>query len=136
MKKINIFLDDERDPSYVKNKLGDNYPSDWIIIRNYFDFIETINKNLHNINLISFDHDIKSFDENNNEFTGKDGVDYIINKCLDNGITFPNWYVHTNNPSGRDNIIGVILNYLKYIEGKKINWIYYYSGIINNKIVT
>ena len=53
MKNINIFLDDERDPSYVKSPMGKDYPNDWVIIRNYFDFVKFIDKNLEDIRKIS-----------------------------------------------------------------------------------
>jgi hypothetical protein len=39
------------------------------------------------------------------------------------------------NNTGRPNIIGSILNYLKHIENKNLNWKYYNSGIINGKII-
>jgi len=135
MRNINVFLDDERDPSYIKVALGQNYPNDWVVIRNYFDFVKFIDKNFENINLISFDHDIASYDKNNKEWTGKDAADYLIQKCLDTGLPFPNFYVHTMNNTGRPNIIGSILNYLKHIENKNLNWKYYNSGIINGKII-
>mgnify|MGYP003346488630 CR=1 FL=1 len=51
MKTINIFLDDERQPIYVKNKLGSLYPENWVVINNYFDFTDFIDKNLDNLDL-------------------------------------------------------------------------------------
>ena len=85
--------------------------------------------------LVSFDHDISSFDKNGKEWTGKDATDYLIGKCLDQGLTFPDFFVHTMNTAGRPNIIGSILNYLKHVENKKIDWRYYNSGIINGQII-
>lgn len=132
---MNIFLDDERDPKYVKSMMGKYYPQDWIIARNYFDFCKLVDQNLDSIKIVSFDHDIASYDTDGKEWTGKDATDYLINKCLDTGQKFPSWFVHTSNTSGRPNIIGAILNFLKYIEGKKIDWRYYNSGIINGEII-
>ena len=128
-------MDDERQPTYVKNNLGKLYPENWIVIDNYFSFIKLIDENFDNIGLISFDHDISSFDKNNKEWTGKDAVDYLIQKCLDTGKPFPNFYVHTMNNVGRPNIIGAILNYLKHVENKNVDWKYYNSGIINNQVI-
>jgi hypothetical protein len=132
---MNIFLDDERDPKYVKSMMGKCYPQDWVIARNYFDFCQLVDQNLASIKLVSFDHDIASYDKSGKEWTGKDAADYLINKCLDTGHKFPSWFVHTSNTSGRPNIIGAILNFLKYIEGQKIDWRYYNSGIINGEII-
>ena len=135
MKPINIFLDDERDPQFVKNKLGDNFPQDWKVIRNYFDFVNFVDQNFDNIKLVSFDHDIQSFDQSGKEFTGKDAADYMITKCLDTGRDFPDFYVHSMNNTGKQNILGIILNYLRKVEGKKIDFMYYNSGIVNNQIL-
>ena len=63
-------------------------------------------------------------------------ADYLINFCLDNNKKFPDWYAHTDNTSGRQNIIGAILNYLKVVEGVDIsNFRYFHNGIFNNKFV-
>ena len=81
------------------------------------------------------DHDISSFDKDGKEWTGKDAADYLVDKCLDTGLTFPDFFVHTMNNVGRPNIIGTILNYLKHGENKQIDWKYYNSGIINNQVI-
>jgi len=135
MKKINIFLDDERDPTYVKDNLGNLYPEYWTIVRNYFDFVDFVDENIENIDLVSFDHDISTFDEKGKEWTGKDAADYLINKCIDSNRKFPNFYVHTMNVSGRPNIISTILNFLKHIENNKLDFKYYNSGYINGKVL-
>lgn len=132
---MNIFLDDERHPTYIKNQIGSSFPDDWIVARNYFDFCRLVDDNLEQIKLVSFDHDIASFDQEGKEWTGKDAADYLINKCLDSGRKFPDWFVHTSNTSGRPNIIGSILNFLKHIQSESIDWRYYNSGIINGKII-
>ena len=63
---MNIFLDDLRVPNMSHNSgkgLGTTYSDEnkWIIVRNYFDFIDLINKNFDDINLISFDHDLACY---------------------------------------------------------------------------
>lgn len=135
MNKVNIFLDDERQPEFIKDKIGKLYPKDWILVTNYFDFIKIVDDNIGSINLVSFDHDISSFDTNGKEWTGKDAVDYLIGKCLDNNRKFPDFYVHTMNVAGRQNIIGVILNYIKHVDKININWKYYNNGFIKNNII-
>jgi len=135
MRNINLFLDDERQPNFVKNKMGKYYPENWVVIDNYFDFTKYVDENFEKIKLVSFDHDISSFDKRGKEWTGKDAADYLIGKCLDTQLPFPDFFVHTMNTAGRPNIIGAILNYLKHVENKKIDWKYYNSGIVNGEII-
>ncbi len=137
---MNIFLDDLRSArmSHTKGKgLGDAYSSDdkWVIVRDYFDFIDLINNHFDDIDLISFDHDLACY-KDDEEFTGKTAVDYVINYCLDHNKKFPSWYAHTDNTNGRQNIIGAILNYLKVVEGIDISkFRYYHNGIVNGLAV-
>lgn len=136
----NIFLDDIRIPSMshnVSKGLGVYYSDKdkWIIVRDYFDFIDLVDKHFDEIDLISFDHDLACY-KDGVEYTGKSAVDYLINYCLDNNKKFPDWYAHTDNTSGKRNIIGAILNYINKVEGKDItNFRYYHNGIVNNKPV-
>ena len=136
----NIFLDDIRIPSMshnVSKGLGVDYSDKdkWIIVRDYFDFIDLVDKHFDEIDLISFDHDLACY-KDGVEYTGKSAVDYLINYCLDNNKKFPDWYAHTDNTSGKRNIIGAVLNYINKVEGKDItNFRYYHNGIVNNKPV-
>ena len=135
-----VFLDDIRIPSMshnVSKGLGVDYSDKdkWIIVRDYFDFIDLVDKHFDEIDLISFDHDLACY-KDGVEFTGKSAVDYLINYCLDHNKEFPDWYAHTDNTSGRQNIIGAINGYLKAIEGKDItDFRYYHNGIVNGKFV-
>jgi hypothetical protein len=137
---MNIFLDDIRIPSMSHNVdkgLGVDYSdkNKWVIVRDYFEFIDLIDKNFDKINLISFDHDLACY-KDGVEYTGKSAVDYLIDYCLDNNKKFPDWYAHTDNTSGKRNIIGAVLNFLDKVEGKDItNFRYYHNGIVNNKPV-
>mgnify|MGYP005863958083 CR=1 FL=1 len=120
MEKINLYLDDIRTPdmSHNKNKgLGKDYsPMDkWVIKRDYFSFINFINENIENINLISFDHDIASY-KDGREYTGKDAANYLIEICLNRKIKMPKWYVHSDNTVGGYNINNVLENYVKVVE--------------------
>lgn len=138
---MNIFLDDIRFPnmSHNENKgLGVDYSSTntWVILRDYFEFVDFVKTNFNKIKLVSFDHDLACYGENGREFTGKDAADFLINYCLDNNKQFPSWYVHSDNTSGKNNIICAITNYLKVVEGKDLsNFRYYNNGILNNQPV-
>ena len=137
---MNIFLDDKRIPNMSHSEgrgLGNAYSSEskWIIVRDYFEFVDVVDKNFGNINLVSFDHDLACY-KDEQEFTGKNAADYLINYCLDNNKKFPNWYVHSDNTSGKSNIIGAILHYLRVIEGVDTSkFRYYHNGIINGLAV-
>jgi hypothetical protein len=137
---IKVFLDDIRVPKMSHNEtrgLGMQYSNtkDWVIIRDYFDFIDFVKNNFDKIDLISFDHDLACY-KDGQEFTGKNAVDYLINFCLDNNKQFPDWYAHTDNITGKKNIISTILNYLNRIESKDISdFRYFHNGIVNGKVV-
>lgn len=117
--------------------LGENYSNkeNWIIVRDYFEFVKLIDKSFDDIELISFDHDLACY-KDDKELTGKDAADYVINYCLDNNKIFPSWYVHSDNTSGKQNIISSILNYLKVVEKKDISeFRYFHNGILNGVFV-
>lgn len=137
---MNLFLDDKRTPdmSHHSGKgLGQGYSdiNKWVIARDYFSFVQIVDKHFDEIELVSFDHDLACY-QDGEEFTGKTAADYLINYCLDHDKKFPNWYAHTDNTSGRGNIIGVILNYLKVVEGVDTSkFRYYHNGIVNGLLV-
>ena len=137
---MNLFLDDIRTPSMAHNAtkgLGVGYSAtdQWVIARDYFDFVDIVNKHFDEIKLVSFDHDLACV-KDGREWTGKDAADYLINYCLDHDKKFPDWYAHTDNTSGRQNIIGAITSYLKNVEGKNLSdFRYYHNGIVNNKFI-
>lgn len=126
---MKIFLDDIRTPkmAHCEGKgLGAAYSdaSMWTIARTYDEFVDIVDRSFGSIEMISFDHDLACFDEDGREMTGKSAVDYLIGKCLDEGASFPkDWYVHSDNTGGRQNIVGAILNYLDKVEGKDISGI-------------
>lgn len=129
----NLFLDDFRNPkdcvSYTNNKIYVN--TDWIIVRCYNEFVDYIEKNgLPQI--ISFDHDLADEHYTPSEYwhdyneskkwqdsqeykekTGYDCAKWLINFCIENKLNdFPQFYVHSMNPVGADNITNIILNYI------------------------
>lgn len=136
---INIFLDDIRIPNMSHNSERGiptlSSSDNWIIVRDYQSFIDLINNQFDEINIISFDHDLACFDIDGNELTGKDATNYLIDYCMDNNKKLPNWYVHSDNSTGRENIIQLILNFLRKVEGRTIDFKYYNKGIIDNRPV-
>lgn len=129
--KVKIYLDDVRTP----------INPDWIVVRNYDDFVKTVTKiGLENIEIISLDHDLDDsamneyfnnvspnykLDYNNIlEKTGMDCAKWLVNHYLDNyvtqesrsekkssGIVFPLVCTHSANPIGSANIMGHINNF-------------------------
>jgi len=134
--KIKIVLDDIRTIEMVfettKNSIF--LSNDWIVIRTYNDFIKYIDEYGVSNTLISFDHDLACYDDDNgNELTGKTAAEYVINYCLDNNEKFPDWYVHSDNTSGRENIISMVVNYMKNVENYDTsNIMYYHRGVVDN----
>lgn len=133
---MKVFLDDKRtvEMSHNSNKgLGDL--KDFIVLRNDKSFIDFINKNFEKIDLISFDHDLACFNDDV-EFTGKTACELIIEKCLDTGKKFPDWYVHSDNTVGRANIIGTIMNYIRKFDNVNTDdYRYFHKGYVNGKFV-
>jgi hypothetical protein len=131
MKKL--FLDDERDPiqcaSYMSRRGIDVriYHENWDIVRSYGEFVNYINTN-GLPDLISFDHDLGDvpelkktlkfddyFDKDNDrEYNGLDCAKFLIDYCMDNKLLLPKYIVHSYNPTGAENIKGLLDNYKKY----------------------
>lgn len=137
---MNLFLDDIRIPSMSHREgkgLGENFSDleNWTIARDYFEFKYIIDNYFDQIKLVSFDHDLACI-ENGIEYTGKSATDYLINYCIDNNKKLPDWYVHSDNTTGKANIIGSILSYLKNIEGiNTSNFRYFNNGMVNGNPV-
>lgn len=114
--------------------MGVNFVEDWLIVRTYADFKLAIDKNIGNIGIVSFDHDIASF-EDGVEKTGVDCLQYLLDKCIENNFELCDWFIHTQNIEGRKNLKSKFLTYLKVIENKIPDFKYYNSGLIKNKTV-
>ena len=114
MADYNLFLDDVRTPEsahlYTYNDIFIHW--DWVVVKNYDEFVEYIEAN-GLPKFVSFDHDLadihydpatqrESFEYH--ETTGVDCAKWLIQYCIDNGLNFPLWYVHSANPIGMNNI--------------------------------
>lgn len=106
----------------------------WIIARDYQQFVDIIKINFDQIELISFDHDISSFDENKNELTGKDAANFLIEYCMDNQKSLPDWFVHSDNNAGNKNIRQLLLNYMFRVEDRLEQMTDAY-GFFNNSLI-
>lgn len=99
---MKIFLDDEREPvDYL----------DWVIVRDYSDFVTTVLYATEDIDYISFDHDLGE-----DSLSGFECVKWLVNLDMERrgNILLPtfSWYVHSQNPVGAKNINLYLDNYL------------------------
>ncbi len=126
----NLFLDD--DPNRIPHQLHwiELPPVQWTIVRNYDDFVATIQKQGVPA-MVSFDHDLgdsayeefhraASTDktiryENINEKTGYDCAKWLAQYCVDRGIDIPLYYIHTLNHMGHLNIRSILENAKKVL---------------------
>ena len=126
-----LFLDDLRVPldcpkiHYMGYRVSDLniYHEEWVIVRSHGQFVKWIEKN-GLPDLISFDHDLgmvqewKIIDEwfdidNNREYTGMDSAKWLVDYCIDNDLKLPDFIVHSANPSGYENINGLLKSFKK-----------------------
>ena len=127
---MNVFLDDTRVPSDVY--WVDLPMVEWKVVKNYEDFIRLISS-CGLPRRIAFDHDLA--EEHYHEYhrairgktpgeqkfrydqmkekTGLECVQWLTAYCAERGHQFPEYYVHTMNSIGKDNIIQYIENYKK-----------------------
>ena len=98
---VKLYLDDIRNPH--QSGYQDN---EWIVCRNDKTFKDMFTSFDNIITHISFDNDIDSYDENDNEVTGYDCLKYLCNYVLDNNLDISNLEIrfHTANPVGRVNM--------------------------------
>ena len=121
----NLFLDDERKPAQVK--WVDLPLVEWLIVKNFDEFTRTISSMGMPLR-VSFDHDLA--DEHYQEYhkaiqaysphfgkfrydevderTGYECAKWLVSYCMDRGLPFPEYYVHTLNCIGKENIVSYI----------------------------
>lgn len=132
---VRLFLDDYRNPidcvSYMHTRVGKRNPEyldKWVIVRNYDEFIYYISNNKLP-DLISFDHDLadghyhknlqegrinyetKDFENNLNK-TGYHCAKWLVNYCIENDLQLPEFWVHSMNPVGSENIQLLLTNFI------------------------
>lgn len=137
MKNKLLWLDDLRNPFLdFESKVPklEDFTIEWVL--NYEEFIQWIEKyGLPTV--ISFDHDLadehytpeeywsdydksKEYQDSQDyqEKTGMDCAKWLVDYCIDKQLHLPSFYVHSANPVGADNILGLLNNYVKY-ENKR-----------------
>ena len=130
-----LFLDDIRDPHaefmnymYGRGVDASIYPNNyWDIVRDYDAFVNWITNN-GVPDVVSLDHDLadEHYDSESVgmylEKTGFDCVKFLVDYCHDNDVLFPEYYIHSANPSGSKNMESYIENAIKhkYITKREI----------------
>jgi hypothetical protein len=115
----NLFIDDERnlqDVTWAPRRMQERYrEQQWTVVRNRDQAIQAIiNHGLIAPNFISFDHDL-----GNNEPTGFNIAQWIVDQHMDGNLEIPadfDFYVHSMNPVGRENIERYLRNYIRHLE--------------------
>ncbi len=119
------------DPNRIPHKLSwiELPLVEWVIVRNYDDFVKTIERD-GVPTMVSFDHDLADEHyqeyhahraENRNinydlvEKTGFHCAKWLAQYCVDKSIPIPNYYTHTMNPSGAENIKSILESAKKVI---------------------
>ena len=90
---MNLYLDDIRQT-----------PENFERVYDYDEFVNFINKN-GVPEFISFDHDLGEGK------TGFDCAKFLVEFCLDNGVSDINFQVHSQNPVGKENIEKLLDNF-------------------------
>lgn len=106
-----LFLDDLRE---VQNHYPDQ---DFVVLRSCDEAIEYVKE--HGIPaFISFDHDLGD-EVNVPEKTGHTFAKFLVQHMLDLDIQEPfQYYIHSANPVGAENIAGVLDHFFEYLRKK------------------
>ena len=130
-----LWLDDMRNPfknnwvyDYAPQFLGETI----VWVKNYDEFTGWI-KNNGLPHTIAFDHDLgedvardkvskgmskrQARMQKRETISGYDCAKWLVEYCMDNDLDLPNWIVQSANPVGKDNINGLLNNYLKHRNG-------------------
>lgn len=106
-----IFLDDERlfeDVTWVK------YPEnvEWRTVRTHYEFIIAIENN--DFDIVSFDHDIQSYNDDDVEVTGLHLLKWMLSYYYETGKKLPQIYFHTMNSIGKRNMEAYYNNFVNF----------------------
>ena len=108
--KTLLWIDDVRNPLendwLVFSPIGKDVDVVWV--KSYDEFVDYLTRADRLPDAICFDHDLGD---------GKSGYDcakYLVGFCMDRGLKLPVWNCQSANPVGRENIDGLLNNYLKF----------------------
>ena len=130
---MKIFLDDIRQPNdciqYMHKRIGALNPiylKEWMVVRNYEEFVSAVTEHIDIITHISSDHDLSDehydpamyqgeteYNELYNQFTEKTGYEcakWMKEFYKEKNKQLPVMFVHSMNPTGTQNIINVFKN--------------------------
>jgi len=116
---ILLWLDDLRDPfkfDWTIRYSPIDKPYNIVWVKTYDEFVSWISTN-GLPDGICFDHDLADFHYNNDmiyEKTGYDAAKWLVNYCMDNDLNLPKYNIQSSNPYGKNNIHGILYNYIKY----------------------
>jgi hypothetical protein len=120
--KTLLWLDDIRNPN-TADWLLDYAPeykfnpdTQVIWVKKYHEFVYWITENGLPTE-IGFDHDLSDihcYKSTYKEKTGLTCAQWLVDYCMDNDEPLPKWFVQSANPQGRDNINGLLNNFLKH----------------------
>lgn len=106
MKKIGIFIDDERTPCQV-TWVPELENFDWLVVRTNTEFFKTLVELIQNgivVHALSFDHDLQLY-INGKEVTGYDILKQTLALCEAWCVGIPEEiFFHTKNPVGKRNM--------------------------------
>ena len=117
-----LYLDDIRVPTDSYKTINES----WVIVRSYADFVAKITADgLPEI--VSFDHDLSDehvcdyilnvrssgvIDYNKySEKTGMSCAKWLVEYCMDNNAKLPEFFIHSANPVGAENIRSYLDSY-------------------------
>jgi len=129
--KFLLWLDDIRNPlegDWLKfSPIDPPYTTVWV--KSYSEFVQQIKKN-GLPDAICFDHDLgmtaalearakglskrKSRELKKLEKTGYDCAKWLVEYCMDKNLPLPKYSSQSFNPIGRENILELLDNFLKY----------------------
>lgn len=128
---MKIYVDDARIPT----------DKDWVLVKNFNEFVDIYNKHKNEIEIVSLDHDLasehyvsseywydyeksKKYQESlvHTEKTGYDIAKYIVEQWLKGDKVFQ-VFIHSYNPVGSANIFGYMNNfYMLYNHNFICDW--------------
>jgi hypothetical protein len=126
-----LFLDDVRNPGDVTWVTLPEGP--WVVLRDYHAFCDHIMEH-GGPEFVTFDHDLADehyrpsmynpdrhysnyyTDGTFKEKTGFECAKWLVNRCFINKLPFPAYAVHTKNPIGAENIVGIIESYNRFFK--------------------
>ena len=102
--KVIYWVDDLRNPDdFLKRDKGDTV----VWIKDFSSFVSRINS-MGLPDVVWFDHDLGEGK------SGKDCADFLVDYCLDKGERLPEYNSQSQNPVGRENILGLLDSYNKF----------------------